>query len=269
MLIMSKPIIIIDTSYAIFFRFYAIRSYLNISKRDDVELTVDNENFKNMYKRTFVDMIQKLCKKFKARKIVFALDCPREDIWRTDIMNDYKNRKGADDFDGRVFPLTINEIIPELKVTMETFKMFRKVCPIDVQCIRHKKCEADDLVYMYCRHMHDEDNKIIITGDNDYLQLLDDYTDIYDLKMKSLRDKSLGSNEKDLLFKVLGGDPSDNIPSIMTKKRVKELLQTKEVCEIFDLYKMNSKFKNNMNMVDMNCIPTHFIDEVKETYENI
>lgn len=266
---MSKTILVIDTSYAIFFRFYAIRSYLKISKRDDVELTIDNESFKDMYRRTFIDMIHKLCKKFKPTKIVFALDCPRDDIWRTKLMTEYKDRKSMDDFDGRVFPFIINEIIPELKVTMQTFKMFRKMCPIDVHEIQHKNCEADDLVYIYCRHMHNEDNKVIITGDNDYLQLLDDTTEIYDLKLKSLRDKSLGSNEKDLLFKVLGGDPSDNIPSIMTKKKVKELLQTKEVCEIMNSYEMNSKFKNNMKMVDMNCVPSQLIDEVKETYQNI
>lgn len=266
---MNHSILVIDTSYAIFFRFYAIKSYLKISKRDDVEMTIDNENFKEMFKRTFIDMIHKLCKKFKPKKIIFSLDCPRDDIWRTELMADYKDRKNMDDFDGRVFPFTINQIIPELKVTMQSFKMFRKVYSIDVHDIHHNKCEADDLVYIYCRHMHNEDTKVIITGDNDYLQLLDDFTEIYDLKMKCLRDKSLGSNEKDLLFKVLGGDPSDNIPSIMTKKKVKELLQTKNICEIMKLYEMNSKFKSNMNMVDMNCIPTYLIDEVKQTYQNI
>lgn len=266
---METPILIIDASYAIFFRFYAIKSYLKISKREDIELSVDNQEFREMFKRTFIETIHKLSKKFKPQKIIFALDCPRENIWRTEIMNDYKNRKNMTDFDGRVFPLTINEIIPDLKVSMQTFKMFRKVCPIDVHEIQHSKCEADDLVYIYCRHMHNEDNKVIITGDNDYLQLLDDTTEIFDLKLKSLRDKSLGSNEKDLLFKVLGGDPSDNIPSIMTKKKVKEMLQTKEVCEIMKSYEMNSKFQNNMKMVDMNCIPEHLIDEVKKAHENM
>lgn len=266
---MSEPILVIDTSYAIFYRFYAIKSYLKISKRNDVECTVDNESFTEMYKRTFIDMIHKLCKKFKPTKIVFAIDCPRNNIWRTEIMTNYKDRKNMDDFDGRVFPLTINEIIPVLKVNMQTFKMFRKVCPIEVHEIQHKNCEADDLVYIYCRHIRNEAKKIIITGDNDYLQLLDDTTEIYDLKLKSLRDKSLGSNEKDLLFKVLGGDPSDNIPSIMTKKKVKELLETKNTCEIFDLYETHAKFKNNMKMVDMNCIPYELINEVKKTYEGI
>ena len=266
---MSKPILVIDTSYVIFYRFYAIKSYLKISKRDDVKCTIDNEHFKEMYKRSFIDMIHKLCKKFKPIKIIFAIDCPRDNIWRTELMSNYKDRKNMDDFDGRVFPLTINEIIPALKVTMQTFKMFRKVYPIEVHDIQHKNCEADDLVYIYCRHIHNEDNKIVITGDNDYLQILDDTTEIYDLKMKSLREKSLGSNEKDLLFKVLGGDPSDNIPSIMTKKKVKELLETKNTYEILDLYETNSKFKNNMIMVDMNCVPIQLIDEVKKTYKDI
>ena len=142
-------------------------------------------------------------------------------------MNDYKDRKNMDDFDGRVFPLTINEIIPELKVTLQTFKMFRKCVPLMFMKFNIINVKPDDIVYIYCRHMHNDENKIIITGDNDYLQLLDDTTEIYDLKDKSLRDKSLGSNDKDLLFKVLGGDPSDNIPSIMTKKESKRIVTNK------------------------------------------
>lgn len=259
---METPILVIDTSYAIFFRFYAIKSYLKISKREDIELSVDNQEFREMFKRTFIETIHKLSKKFKPQKIIFALDCPRENIWRTEIMNDYKNRKNMTEFDGRVFPLTINEIIPDLSKSMKEFKIRRKLCPIDVSIIQYDNCEADDLVYIYCRRMYPEKNKIIITGDNDYLQLLDDKTEIYDLKMKSLKDKSLGSNEKDLLFKVLGGDPSDNIPSIMTKKKVKELLQTTQISEIMELYASNKKFINNMKMVDMNAIPERIIEDV-------
>lgn len=260
---METPILIIDASYAIFFRFYAIKSYLKISKREDIELSVDNQEFREMFKRTFIETIHKLSKKFKPQKIIFALDCPRENIWRTEIMNDYKNRKNMTEFDGRVFPLTINEIIPDLSKSMKEFKIRRKLCPIDVSIIQYDNCEAaDDLVYIYCRRMYPEKNKIIITGDNDYLQLLDDKTEIYDLKMKSLKDKSLGSNEKDLLFKVLGGDPSDNIPSIMTKKKVKELLQTTQISEIMELYASNKKFINNMKMVDMNAIPERIIEDV-------
>jgi 5'-3' exonuclease len=83
-----------------------------------------------------------------------------------------------------------------------------------------KRAEADDMVYIYCKRTKAIGmKKIVITSDNDYLQLLDDNTEIFDLKYKDLRTKSLGDSGKDILIKVLGGDPSDNIPKILSKKK--------------------------------------------------
>lgn len=256
-------ILIIDLSYAIFFKFYAIKSYLKISKREDVELTLSDDTFKDMYVRTFKESIQKLCRKFKPEKLIFAMDCPRCNIWRTQIMPTYKDRKKMADFDERSFPLIINEVVPALKTELLEFKFRRKVIPIEVHSIQHERAEADDLVYIYARRAHCDEEKVIITGDNDYLQLLDDNTEIYDLKLKPLRDKSLGSNDKDILLKVLGGDPSDNIAKLMTKKRAIEYINETSIEDIYKAYASNDKFKNNMNMVNMHNIPDDIIQEVK------
>lgn len=258
-------LLIIDLSYAIFFKFYAIKSYLKISKREDIQLSLCDENFKEMYIRTFKDHIHKLCRKFKPSKVIFALDCPRDKIWRTEVMPSYKDRKNMIDFDERTFPLVINEIIPKLKKEMLEFTFRRKHIPIEVHSIQHERAEADDIVYVYSRHLHLKDKKTIITGDNDYLQLLDDNTDIYDMKLKDLRAKSLGSNEKDVLLKVLGGDPSDNITKLMTKKKAIELISGKPVDEIIQMFESNEKFKNNMMMVNMDNIPEDIIHDIKMT----
>jgi 5'-3' exonuclease len=167
------------------------------------------------------------------------------------------------DFDERTFPLIINEVVPQLKRELLYFKFRRKIIPIEVHSIQHERAEADDLVYIYTRCAHSEEEKVIITGDNDYLQLLDDKTEIYDLKLKPLKDKSLGSNDKDILLKVLGGDPSDNIAKLMTKKKAIHYINETSVEEIYRTYESNDKFKNNMNMVNMNNIPDDIIDEVK------
>jgi len=256
-------ILIIDLSYAIFFKFYAIKSYLKISQREDVELSLSDDTFKDMYVRTFKESIYKLCRKFKPNKLILAMDCPRCNIWRTEIMPTYKDRKKLADFDEKTFPLIINEVVPLLKRELMDFKFRRKVIPIEVHSIQHERAEADDLVYIYTRRAHSEEEKIIITGDNDYLQLLDDKTEIYDLKLKPLRDKSLGSNDKDILLKVLGGDPSDNIAKLMTKKKAIDYINETSVEEIYRTYESNDKFKNNMKMVNMNNIPEDIIDEVK------
>jgi 5'-3' exonuclease len=236
---------------------------LKISQREDVELSLSDDTFKDMYVRTFKESIYKLCRKFKPNKLILAMDCPRCNIWRTEIMPTYKDRKKLADFDEKTFPLIINEVVPLLKRELMDFKFRRKVIPIEVHSIQHERAEADDLVYIYTRRAHSEEEKIIITGDNDYLQLLDDKTEIYDLKLKPLRDKSLGSNDKDILLKVLGGDPSDNIAKLMTKKKAIDYINETSVEEIYRTYESNDKFKNNMKMVNMNNIPEDIIDEVK------
>lgn len=258
-------ILIVDLSYAIFHRFYAIKAYIKISQREDIELSLEDDNFKDMYVRTFHQSIYKLCKKFKPTAVLFALDCPRCDIWRNEIMPEYKDRKKLPDFDEKTFPLVINEVLPKLKDDLLEFKFRKKSLPIEVHTIQHDRAEADDLVYIYCRHVNREEEKVIITGDHDYLQLLDDQTEIYDLKLNMLRNKSLGSNDKDVLLKVLGGDPSDNIAKIMPKKRAEALIKETPIDDVLKMFKHNDKFKNNMHMVNMDNIPKDIIKDVKMT----
>jgi 5'-3' exonuclease len=128
-----------------------------------------------------------------------------------------------------------------------------------------EKAEADDMVYIYCkRTIAKNRKKIIITSDNDYLQLLDINTEIFDLKGKDLRTKSLGNSEKDILIKVLGGDPSDNIPKILSKKKTLEMIENtayEEICDLFENANetVRDQFRLNMTLVNMSNIPETII----------
>ena len=260
--------LVIDLSYSIFYRFYALRSYRKISKRTDFELNVDDGMFKSLFKKAFVDMIIKLSRKHKPDELLFAVDCMRCEIWRRNIMPEYKNRANLSDFDVRVFQLTMGEIIPELVEQMKEFKISRRPHPVLVKIVKHEGCEADDLVYIYCKHFRPDCSKVIITGDNDYLQLLDDKTEIFCLKGKSLRSKSSGCKEKDVLNKVLGGDPSDNIPRLLSKNALSKLFQSKTITEIFEHYENDERFQRNMQMVDMRQIPQSLVQSVVDKLES-
>ncbi len=240
---------------------------MKISKRTDFDINVEDDVFKTMFKKSFIDMITKLVRKHKPHQLIFAVDCIRCKIWRRDVMADYKNRAHLSDFDARVFPLTINEIIPELIEKFKSFTITRKPHPISIRTMQHESCEADDLVYIFCKHIDPEKRKIIITGDNDYLQLLDDRTEIFCLKGKSLRLKSSGCRETDLLQKVIGGDPSDNIPKLLSKTALSKLFKDKSTSDIFQSYKDDDAFKRNLHMVDMRCIPMNLIQSVVENFD--
>ncbi|MBI4253058.1 DNA polymerase I [Candidatus Uhrbacteria bacterium] len=88
--------------------------------------------------------------------------------------------------------------------------------------------EADDIIATLARRMahdHPDTETVIVTGDMDTLQLVDDHTKVYTLKKSivettifdeaAVRERYDGLMPRDLtLYKALRGDPSDNIPGV-------------------------------------------------------
>ena len=261
-------ILIIDLSYFIFHRFYASKAYVKISKQmDTLNCDFDDENFKNIYKKGMVKVIEKLTKKFRPNTIYLSKDCNRSEIWRNAIYGSYKNRKNLSDFDGRAFDIALDEIIPRLQLEYKKFKINRKTIDIPIEIVSYEQCEADDISYVLCKKMFLDEEKIVISGDHDYMQLIDEKTEVMDLKLKSLREKSLGSASIDLLFKILVGDKSDNIPQICSKKQALELIQKYSCDEINRLYECDSKFILNKKLIDMDQIPSHLVEEVMKLFD--
>jgi hypothetical protein len=110
------PVILIDTSYWLYYRFFSLRhwyeraypdNYINktetninisipaervSSKPNNFNLEhnwLEDEIFMTKYKKLFVENIKKICKKFKTKmeNVVFCIDCPHNDIWRHTIIN--------------------------------------------------------------------------------------------------------------------------------------------------------------------------------------
>jgi 5'-3' exonuclease len=206
--------------------------------------------------------MEKLAKKFVPTAIYLSKDCTRDNIWRNDIYENYKSRKQLSDFDGRSFDVTFNEIIPTLTAQFTRLKIKRKFFNIPITIISNNKCEADDICYILCKHVFSNESKTVISGDHDYMQLIDDQTDVLDLKLKSLKEKSIGSASEDLIFKILIGDKSDNVPPICSKKYALDLIEKHTFDQIVEIYQDNQKFQLNRLLVDMDQIPDNLIEEV-------
>lgn len=260
-------LLIFDLSYFIFFKYYAIKSWLKISKnKDNIEMNLDDEKFKQKFKSTFIDKVVNIVKKSKPDQIAFCKDCMNKDIWRLKVSDTYKNNRENKDFDFRVFQLTYDEIIPEIIEVMKNIKINRKFYNINVKIYEHESLEADDLVFILTKKMFPDKNKVVMTSDNDYLQLLDEKTELFDLKLNTLKSKSLGCHKKDLLLKILAGDPSDNISKIYTKKKSLDLINENSYETIIENHKDNESFQNNFNLICMECIPNQLIDQVIDKY---
>jgi len=141
--------------------------------------------------------------------------------FRNEIFSDYKgNRSEA--------PV---ELIPQFDLVKEVVEAF------DVPNIGIEGFEADDCIGTIATQAKDEANVYILTGDQDILQLIDDYISVILLK------KGFGNylvHNKDTFFaekgimpkqmidlKAFMGDPSDNYPGVkgIGEKTALKLLQ--------------------------------------------
>ena len=96
----SKTYILIDTSYFIFYRYYALIGWWKLAKpEDDLGNPIENIEFVDKFKKTFVDKLKEIPKKLKIKNyiIIAGKDCPRLKIWRHTEFDKYKVNRVYDD----------------------------------------------------------------------------------------------------------------------------------------------------------------------------
>ena len=163
----------------------------------------------------------------------------------------------------------------QIKISRNIFKLCYKKdlfkdSGIELQ-LKHPSLEADDIIAItknYIRKTYPDAYIWIITSDMDYLQLAEqDKVMLFDMNFKELTKKySFNDPEKDLFYKIVMGDKSDNIPPIFPKCGIKtadKLYNDKN--ELLKKIKENQKIKKqfdfNEKIIDFKNIPQEYIDE--------
>lgn len=271
---LSKKIILCDTSYIIFYRYYAVinwyKKHTEIStiSQNDIENILSNDVFIEKYNSTFEKFITELSKKNKIpyNNIVFAKDCPRERIWRTELLPSYKGTREdkLGSFNGDIFRHTYNTLFPILKNKYNFQEIF------------HNRLEADDLIALMTfklKSLIPNVDIMIITNDNDFVQLEKYNVDIKNLQGKSLVDrvnKVLNGLDisKYLQYKIIIGDISDNITSIAKKigpKTASKLIEDpNSLNKLLKNDDVKSKYELNTKLIDFTKIPEEYISEFDE-----
>jgi 5'-3' exonuclease len=141
--------------------------------------------------------------------------------------------------------------------------------------------ESDDIIAILSRHYKDDYLlRIIISSDNDFLQLEDViqynmYGDKIEPKVKNCPD--ILTNKEFLLYKIIRGDVSDNIPSIAAGVGEKKALMfAKNPDKLKDFMKKHpesvKQFALNKFLIDFNSMPdklkSDIIEESKKILEN-
>ena len=267
---LSKPLLFIDNSYLIFYKFYATIQWFKASKqKTDIPSDynwIDDTIFMNKFKKLYLPAVDKIVKKQKLdipySNYIFAKDCSRKDIWRTKTYQEYKIQreevyKSNDWKGGPIFSYVNQTLLPELQ-SKHKFHI-----------VNHPHLEADDIVACFTRHIQKTLPKqkiYIITSDHDYLQLINDTT-IINLKNKILNEKSCGNPKHDLLIKIICGDGADNIKGCFKRcgyKTALKLVKNPELLEKrFQKEKGSKKiFEENTRLIDFNYIPSNLVESL-------
>jgi DNA polymerase-1 len=154
----------------------------------------------------FANALLKAIKDEKPDYVVACFDAGRE-TFRHEIFADYKaHRKETDE--------ALSLQIPRVKQIVEV---------LNIPLFARQGIEADDLIGCLARRAAKEGlQAVIVTGDNDALQLVDEHTSVYSLRRgvtdtltyerETVKEKFGIYPEQMIDYKALAGDSSDNIP---------------------------------------------------------
>jgi 5'-3' exonuclease len=274
----NRPFLLIDSSYVSFHRFFSTQIWYSKQFPDEnYDENYDwstNKIFIDRYDKYYLSSIDKIRQRYNIpyENIIIVRDCPRETIWRLDDYQEYKsNRKNTCKFQnkkyniGNIFKHIYQELYPKL---YDDF---------GIKFIKVERAEADDVIAVITKKIHELDSThliVIITNDNDYLQLVNNHVLIWSLQNKLLNMKIKDTPEKELLLKIICGDVSDNISScfdgetilnynelIEDENKLREVLQTNK--------KFKDKFIKNKNLIDFNMIPIELKNNILEYSEKM
>lgn len=222
----TKPVILVDTSFWLYYRFFALRNWYKKAFPDVCNQPNFNTEhnwledgvFMQKYKKLFIDYIKTFTKKYKTvlNNVVFCIDCSHKDIWRMEHLTEYKGTRlethKRNEFNSfNVFSYIKNTYLPELQVLF------------GIKILYNSKCEADDIIGQFAPFLINNGfgKVILIANDNDYLQICNENVIMIskvnndtttNVKNKSNSKHNAEHNaEYNLIKKILQGDVSDNI----------------------------------------------------------
>ena len=168
-----------------------------------------------------IDKIYWLTKKFDAKTVICVFDGKHSHEKRKQVYEQYKShRKKANRSLSTPFELNPKQLEHNKKYQMDLLVKILNLLP--VKMIIHKKLEADDIIgYLTKQYYKDKGGfRIVVSGDKDFIQLIDKNTSIYNPRKKVLytsrnMKKYWDTYPKNVIYyRCIEGDASDNVDGI-------------------------------------------------------
>lgn len=270
----NTPVLLVDTSYLSFYRFFSTQIwYHKLHPEANFDENYDwttNIEFMNRFTQNYMSSVDRFRSRYNIpfSNVIFCRDCPREKIWRMNVYSNYKsNRKTICRFMNRKFQVgpVFRNIYQTLIPQLETRHGFH-VMKID-------EAEADDLVAVLTRTLQKMNPKrwvFILTNDHDYLQLASPRVEIWSLQNRLLNRYMRAGPKEELEHKIWAGDTSDTIPSCWDNipwafivKLCDEKERDAQLEIIFGKYpQMKESYQRNKTLIDFNEIPTELQSKI-------
>ena len=227
---MSDKLVIIDGNSILYRSFYALPLLSNS----------EGEYSNAIY--GFAMQIINIINNIKPKYMVVAFDAAKH-TFRNDLYEEYKaNRKPM--------PEELRGQIPQLK------EMLRLM---NIAVVEQQGIEGDDIIGIISKKFLDTET-IIVTGDRDSFQLVDDTTSVYftkkgtsDVKVMDVKQLKIdfGVTPKQFIdLKALQGDSSDNIPGVVgigAKTATDLILKYSSIENLYDhIYEISGKLKDKL-----------------------
>jgi 5'-3' exonuclease len=262
----EENVMFIDGSYFCFHRYHSTLTWWkNAHPLEPLADPFLNPTFVEKYRKTIVSTVKDLPKNVKLDKgknpvIIIGKDCKREDIWRNKLYPQYKGTRDNTPENGFMGK-------PFFKMTYSD-NLFEEGGAKMI--LSHPHLEADDCIAISVKQILEQYPNIkitIITSDKDYLQLVEPRVQIFNLGYKNIvENKSkIGDAQTELFCKIVMGDSSDNITSVLKKCGPKTALKCYQDKEYFNKRMLDEnaydKFNLNQSIIDFNYIPKELVDE--------
>jgi len=284
----NKSILLIDTSYWVYYRFFALRNWYqranpNLNISFETYNWIEDKTFIAQYTKLFLEAIHTIAlkKNIPMSNIVFCIDCSYKEIWRYELKADYKGtrldthkRNSFNSFE--IFKIVKDTIIPRLQ---DKYKM---------SAVYVNKCEADDVIgnlspFLCGKLIYEcstiesnaiesnaiesntiESNAIesnnskpkiyILASDNDYIQICTNNIILIDGNCKQLcSEKKSKGGDNYLIRKILTGDVSDNIEACFV---LSNIVKTGINTPILDTLALDANNLDANNLDYKKCTPS-------------
>ena len=171
----------------------------------------------------FLKSIAFTVRELKPTRVIIVFDGKDGSTKRKKIYEGYKRDRGKNRFRvNRIYPENMNEEEERESMKQQFVWLAEFLESLPLNFMVYDGIEADDVMAYLSNHIKDElgTEQIIVSTDKDFLQLVDDKRIIYSPTKKILYNIPVLEKEYRLhhenfiLYRILDGDSSDNIPGI-------------------------------------------------------